>query len=209
MRFRRPTKIQHKSSVTVGGKMKKIVSTLVIVAVVIVNALPVMAQQNRVASTGGKSPHETTSKIIDGNRVTITYGRPYSVKPGTTEVRKIWGGLVPYGKPWRMGADEATLLITQQPIVMGGKTIPAGAYTLYMVPSETGASQLAISTRLGGWGIPVDTTHDLAQVELTKAALDKPVDQFTMGIEKNPAGGGVLKLMWENTQFSVPFTVQK
>jgi len=46
-------------------------------------------------------------------------------------------------------------------------------------------------------------------VDLTKAALDKPVDQFTMGVEKNPAGGGVLKLSWESSQFSVPFTVAK
>ena len=55
----------------------------------------------------------------------------------------------------------------------------------------------------------MDTTHDLARVDLKKEALDKPVDQFTMAIAKNPSGGGVLKLMWENTQFSVPFTVQK
>jgi hypothetical protein len=78
-----------------------------------------------------------------------------------------------------------------------------------MRPSETGTSQLVISTGLGGWGIPVDTTHDLAQVDLTKTALDKPVDQFTMGVDKNPAGGGVLKLSWESAQFSVPFTVAK
>jgi hypothetical protein len=192
--------------------MKKIVSTLVITTIAMIGAMPVMAQQTRAASTGGNSPHETISQVFDGarnNRVTITYGRPYSIKPGTTEVRKIWGGLVPYGQPWRMGADEATLLITQKPIVLGGTTVPAGAYTLYMVPSETGGSKLAISTGLGGWGIPVDTKHDLAQVDLTKTALDKPVDQFTMAIDKNPDGGGVLKLSWESTQFSVPFTVAK
>jgi hypothetical protein len=183
--------------------MKKIISTLVITTAAMIGALPVMAQERHV------SPHETLSSVIDGNRVTITYGRPYAVKPGTTEIRKIWGTLVPYGKPWRMGADEATTLITQKPIVLGGKTVPAGVYTLYMMPSETGTSQMAISTALGGWGIPVDTTHDLAQVDLTKAALDKPVDQFTMGVEKNPAGGGVLKLSWESSQFSVPFTVAK
>jgi len=183
--------------------MKKIISALVITTAALIGALPVLAQERHI------SPHETISAVIDGNRVTITYGRPYTTKPGTTEARKIWGGLVPYGKPWRMGADEATTLITQKPIELGGKTIPAGAYTLYMMPNETGASQLAISTGLGGWGIPVDTKHDLAQVELTKAALDKPVDQFTMGIEKNPAGGGVLKLSWENTAYSVAFTVQK
>jgi hypothetical protein len=189
--------------------MKKIISALVITTVAMIGALPVMAQQTRAASTGGNSPHETTSKVIDGNRVTITYGRPYSIKPGTTEVRKIWGGLVPYDKPWRMGSDEATTLITQKPIVLGGTTVPAGVYTLYMVPSETGVSKLAISTGLGEWGIPVDTKHDLAQVDLTKTALDKPVDQFTMAIDKNPDGGGVLKLSWEGAQFSVPFTVPK
>ncbi len=183
--------------------MKKIVSTLVIVAVAMVNALPVMAQQKRL------SPHETISAVIDGNRLTVTYGRPYTKNPRTGEVRKIWGGLVPYGKPWRMGADEATLLVTQGPIEIGGKTIPAGSYTLYMMPEESGTSQLAISTRIGQWGVPVDQSHDLARVDLNKEALDKTVDQFTMGIEKNPAGGGVLKLMWENTQFSVPFTIQK
>ena len=192
--------------------MKKFLTTLTIGTIALASALPVLAQQNRAASTGGVSPHETVSQTFDGarnNRVTITYGRPYTTKPGTTEARKIWGGLVPYGKPWRLGADEATTLVTQKPLVVGGKAIPAGAYTLYMIPSETGTSQLVFSTALGGWGVPVDTKHDFAQVDLTKESLDKPVDQFTMAIDRNPAGGGVLKLSWETTQFSVPFTVQK
>ena len=183
--------------------MKRMISALAVTAIAMAWALPAMAQHHRL------SPHETTSAVINGNRVTITYGRPYTIKPGTTKVRKIWGGLVPYGEPWRMGADEATTLITQQPIEMGGKTIPAGAYTLYMVPEENGASQLAISTHIGGWGIPVDTKHDVARMDLKKEPLAQPVDQFTMAIAKNPSGGGLLKLMWEKTEFSVPFTVQK
>jgi len=183
--------------------MNKHLSLLAVVAMAMLSAWPATAQRNRV------SPHETVSGVIDGNRVTLTYGRPYTTRPGTTEARKIWGGLVPYGEPWRMGADEATTLITQKAIEMGGKIIPAGAYTLYMLPEENGASQLAISTRLGGWGIPVDTSHDLARVDLKKEALDKPVDQFTMAVTRSPGGGGVLKMMWENTEFSVPFTVEK
>ena len=161
-----------------------------------IGTLPVKAQQKRL------SPHETISAVIDGNRVTVTYGRPYTKSPRTGEVRKIWGGLVLYGKPWRMGADEATQLTTQEPIVMGGKAIPAGAYTLYMIPQESGASQLVISTRIGRWGIPVDQSHDLARVDLKKEALDKPVDQFTITIQKKSSGAGELNLMWENTQFS-------
>jgi hypothetical protein len=183
--------------------MKTLISTIAITALVMTAVvLPASAQERRV------SPHETFSARLSGDRVTVTYGRPYTVKPGTTEVRKIWGGLVPYGEPWRLGADEATLLITQKPLVFGDKTIPPGAYTLYMVPQENGASQLAFSTALGGWGIPVDTSHDLARVDLTKTDLDKSVDQFTMAITKD-SSGAILKLSWENAEFSVPFTVQK
>jgi hypothetical protein len=163
----------------------------------------------RAASTGGNSPHETTSAVIDGNRVTISYGRPFTKHPKTGEVRKIWGGLVPYGQAWRLGADEATLLLTQKAITLGGVEVPPGAYTLYMVPEETGASKLAISKTLGGWGVPVDEKNDLARVELTKANASAPVDQLAIAVTKNPAGGGLIKVSWENAEYSVPFSVKK
>ena len=71
------------------------------------------------ASAPGRiSPHETVSAAIggfNGPRVTIVYGRPYSRNPNPPgEIRKIFGGLVPWGQADRMGADEATTLITQQ-----------------------------------------------------------------------------------------------
>jgi len=165
-------------------------------------ALPLMAQQNRL------SPHETISAVLGdrhtGNRITVTYGRPYTKSPMTGEVRKIWGGLVPWGKADRLGADEATLLVTQQALVIGDATVPAGAYTLYTVPSETGPSKLAISSNIGKWGVPVDEAHDVARVDMKRDALGKPVDQLTLAIEKGPDGSGLLKIMWETTQFSVP-----
>ena len=160
-------------------------------------AAPMSAQQAR------KSPHETISKVLGENRVTITYGRPYTKDPGTGAPRVIWGGLVKWDEAYRLGADEATVLITQKPIMVGSSTVPAGAYSLYMIPSETGTSKLAISTDVGQWGEPVDTAHDLVQVDLKKGSLDKAVNQLTLSIDKDPAGGGVLRIMWENTQFSV------
>lgn len=188
--------------------MKTLLSTLLMLA--LAAGFTAQAQQApRAASTGGNSPHETTSAVIDGNRVTITYGRPYTKNPKTGEVRKIWGGLVPYGKAWRMGSDEATLLLTQQTITLGGVELPAGAYTLYMVPEETGTSKLAISKKVGAWGVPVDEKNDLARVDLTKSESPKNVDQFTMAVQKNPSGGGLIKLSWENAEYSVPFTVKK
>jgi hypothetical protein len=154
------------------------------------------------------SPHETVSAVIDGNRVTITYGRPYSKNPRGDDIRKIWGGLVPYGKAWRLGADEATILLTQQPLVIGATTIPAGAYTLYMVPEENGG-KLAFATALGGWGVPVDEKHDLTRVDLKKVTIDSDVNQLAIAIEKSGDTGGVIKITWEKSQYSVPFTVKK
>ena len=191
--------------------MNKLKSTLIITAM-LVSALPLMAQQKRAASTGGVSPHETISQVFDGarnNRVTIVYGRPYSKDPKSGEVRKIWGGLVPYGKVWRTGSDEATLLITQKPIVIGETTIPAGAYTLFTLPQEDGTAKLIINKQVGQWGLSYDEKQDLARVDLKKDAVETPVDQFTMAVGKNLSGGGVLKMMWENIQYSVAFTVQK
>jgi hypothetical protein len=156
------------------------------------------------------SPHETIGLRHDGNRVTIVYGRPYSKAPRTGEIRKIWGELVPYGKVWRAGADEATLLITQQPLDLGGVTVPAGACTLYVLPAADGTAQLLLNKKIGQWGSdPYDEAQELARVPLTPGTLAEPVDQFTIALERNPDGGGWLRLKWENTQYSVPFAVKK
>lgn len=182
--------------------MTKLKSILTL-AIIVSTALPLMAQQKRV------SPHETVSAVIDGNRVTVVYGRPYTKDPKSGEARKIWGGLVPFGKVWRTGADEATTLTTQKPLVFGETTIPAGSYTLFTLPQEDGSAKLIVNKQLGQWGTQYDEKQDLARIDLKKDASEKPADQFTMAVAKNPAGGGTIKLMWEDTQYSAAFTVQK
>ncbi len=176
--------------------------SVLLVAALMAGLTPSMAQQRRV------SPHETISAVIDGNRVTIVYGRPYTKNPHSGEERKIWGELVPYGRVWRLGADESTLLITQKPLAFGDTTVPAGAYSLYMMPEENGTSKLIINKQLGQWGTQYNEGDDLARVDMKKETLEKPVNQLTLAIAKGPDGGGVLKVMWETTQFSVPFTVK-
>lgn len=194
--------------------MRKITSLLFVATAALCVLSPLSAQApapkapKAATKAGGRlSPHETFSVVFGdrrtGNRVTITYGRPYAKE------RQIWGGLVKWDKADRLGADEATLLITQQPIMIGDAAIPAGAYTLYIVPSETGATKLAISSNIGKWGIPVDETKDVARVELKKGALDKHVEQLTLAIDKDEAGGGTLKISWEKTVFSVAISAKK
>jgi len=190
--------------------MNRFASTLVAVAVVLGAGLPALAQQKRL------SPHETISSVVSGDRVMIVYGRPYTKSPRTGEIRKIWGGLVPFGQVWRTGADEATLLITQQPIVLAGATIPAGCYSVWTLPNEDGTAKLIINKQIGQWGEDMrtpknvyDEANDVARVDLKKSDLDDSVDQFTMSVEKDPdvKGGGLIKLKWEKTQYAVAFTV--
>jgi hypothetical protein len=177
--------------------MKKLKSALLIAA--LSAGLPVMA---------GVSPHDTISETVDGSKITLTYGRPYTKDPRSGEARKIWGGLVPYGKVWRTGADAATTLTTEKDLAFGETTVPAGKYTLYTLPASDGSAKLIINKQTGQWGTQYDEKQDLARVDLKKGATEKAVDQFTMAIEKKDSGG-TLKMMWENTQYSVAFTVKK
>jgi hypothetical protein len=179
--------------------MKNIKSVLA-VATLIATSLPAFA---------AASPHETINADIDGAKIKIVYGRPYTKSPRTGEMRKIWGGLVPYGQVWRTGADAATLLTTDQTLMIGDTTVPAGTYSLYTLPEEKGTSKLIINKQTGQWGTEYDKEKDLARVELKKEALEKSVDQFTIAVDKGSSAGGVITLKWENTAYSVAFTVKK
>lgn len=185
--------------------MNMLRSTLLLAAAaVLLAATPLMAQQKRV------SPPDVASAVVDNNRVTIYYSRPYTKDPKTGEARKIWGALVPYGKVWRLGANEATLMVTQQPIQIGETTIPAGAHSLFMLPNEDGTAKLIVNKQIGQSGTQYDEKQDVARVDLTKASAEKPADQFTITVGKNAdGGGGTLKFIWEDTQYSAPFTVSK
>lgn len=148
------------------------------------------------------SPHETAKATIDGATITVEYGRPY------VKGRKIMGGLVPYGKVWRTGADEATTLTTDKAIQIAGAAVPAGKYTLYTLPGES-EWQLIINKQTGQWGTEYAQAQDLARVPLKKGATSAPVEQLTISIDKNPAGGGLLKIAWESTELTAPITVSK
>jgi hypothetical protein len=179
------------------GDMKLIRSTLFVLTALALTS-PLFAQEKpRV------SPHETVNATVGDAKITIVYGRPYSKDPKSGEKRKIWGTLVPYGKVWRMGADEATLLTTDKNISIGGTAITAGTYSLYLWPEEGGA-KLIVNKQTGQWGTKYDESQDLVRIDLKKETHDKPVDQFTIAVDN-----GMLKLMWEDVQYSAPIAAKK
>ncbi len=143
------------------------------------------------------SPHETADVTLAGKQITISYGRP------SIRNRKIMGELVPYGKVWRTGADEATTLTTPVDLNIGGTEVSAGKYTLWTLPSE-GTWKLIINKETGQWGTKYDQAQDLARVDMRKSALPQPVDEFTISWDKKGDGAADLVLEWENTRVSVP-----
>jgi hypothetical protein len=149
------------------------------------------------------SPQDTVTATVDGAKITIVYGRPYTKDPKSGEKRKIWGGLVPFGQVWRMGANEATTLTTDKEITIGGSAVAAGSYTMFLLPSESGA-KLIVNKQTGQWGTKYDEKQDLARIDMKKEAATKPVDQFTIAVD-----GSTLKLMWEDVQYSAAIAAKK
>jgi hypothetical protein len=191
---------------------------LVIVACCLVGASTVIAQvAPPKAPTTAPSPAEALTIASEGTypqpdvkRTTIYYSRP-AIKSTTGEVRKIWGGLVPWDKPWRLGANQATLLISQSMLQFGSVTIPAGTpVTLYLLPSENGVTKLIINKQIGQSGTEYDEKQDLGRVDLKKEPLTETVDRLILAMPTNSAGGGgTLQIAWDKTQYSVPFVVVK
>ncbi len=114
------------------------------------------AQGNRA------SPASTANGKAGGADITISYSSP-SVKG-----RTIWGELVPYGKVWRAGANEATTFETSKDITVEGKKLPAGKYSLFAIPGQS-EFQIIFNSQTGQWG----TQHDAAKDVLTVNAKPK------------------------------------
>jgi hypothetical protein len=144
------------------------------------------------------SPPGIAEVTLKEKKVTIEYSRP------SLRGRKAVGGdLVPYGKVCRTGANEATTLTTAIDLNIGGATVPAGKYTLYTLPSETGW-KLIINKQAGQWGTVYDEKQDLVRVDMKTSQLSDPVEQFTILLEPHGDALTQIALHWENTQVSVP-----
>ena len=163
--------------------------TLLLVSLSI-SSLFVQAQDKPKAS-----PPATVTGAIAGSTITINYSQP-SVKG-----RKIWGELVPYGKVWRTGANEATTFETSQNITVAGQALPAGKYSLFTIPGET------------EWTIILNTEAEQFGAFTYKEKKDK-IRFFSKPV-KSPAfnekmifliDGNQVKLRWENVEVAFPVT---
>ena len=164
-----------------------------------ISAAPACAQMGgNVASP----PAKADCKFSDGKTIHVDYSSP------RMKGRKIFGGLVPYGEPWRAGANEATTFVVDADVSVGGKTVPTGSYTLFALPTAA-AWTLIISKQTGEWGIPYPgESYDFTRVPMKVTKLDSPMENFMIAFDQ---GGATctLRLAWESTQASVQISEKK
>lgn len=116
--------------------------------------------------------------------------------------REIFGGLVPYGEVWRTGANEATTFVASGDVEVGGKSVPAGSYTIFTVPNPD-KWILIVNKKTGEWGIPYKYESDeLARVDMKASKLPSPVEDFTISYVKS-GDGCTMNIEWATTRASV------
>jgi hypothetical protein len=147
------------------------------------------------------SPAETASVELKSGSITVKYAAP------SMRGRKVMGELVPYGKVWRTGANEATTFATNTALKIGGTTVPAGTYTLFTLPS---ANQwlLIINKQTGQWGLEYHQEQDLARIPMKSAKLASPQEQMSISFENTSGNSTELHVKWENTDESVTIAAQ-
>lgn len=142
------------------------------------------------------SPPAEVSAKVKKTEITINYSQT-SVK-----YRKIWGGLVPYDKVWRTGANEATTFEVSTDVKIEGEILPAGKYSLFTIPGETDWTVIFnnVSDQWGAYSY--DPSKDALRVQVVPNKYDEMTEMLTFKIAKD----GWVTMMWE--KLGIGFSVK-
>lgn len=174
---------------------------LIVLAVLIVAgfaAFPYLKEQTKKSS-----PQTTATYSKNGLELSVAYSQPY--KKG----REIFGGLVPYGETWRTGANEATVFTTNRDLVINGKTLPAGEYTLWTVPNKD-SWEIMFNDGTYGWGVSVmkggkashNPEEDVIVATVPVQNRNTVTEQFVIDFEDTDAL--MLTMTWDQTKVALP-----
>jgi hypothetical protein len=170
------------------------IRTLFVAALALATVLAVLpAAAERGDDADRVSKNGKTTGTVDGVDVTLEYGRP------NVKGREIWGGLVPYGKVWRTGANEATTITFGGDVLVEGEALPAGTYALLTIPGEE--EWTVIFNKVAEqWGaFDHDAEQDALRVTVTPRAHEM-VESMDFVVD-----GGEVVLRW--AELAVPIKV--
>ena len=129
----------------------------------------------------------------------IIYSRPQ--KQG----RPIFGGLVQYNMPWRLGANEATEIEFFSAATVAGKSVKAGRYIIYCIPQETKWT-LVLNSNLYSWGLEQNRLMDLVQFEVPVEKTNLAIEYFTIACEKTSEKSTALVFLWDDVKAKLPIS---
>ena len=133
-----------------------------------------------------------SGNIISAPLARIIYSRPQ------TQRRKIFGELVKYNQPWRLGANESTEIEFFSPATIQNKTIKPGRYILYCIPQETKWT-IVLNSNIYSWGLKQDSTKDLLQFDCPLEKNNTIIEYFTMSFE-GEGKNALLLILWDNVK---------
>lgn len=191
--------------------MNRIPSTssfLMLLAVAIAGPAPVAAQNaeacfvqgDLAAASERPSPLGVVAIAMGDDEATLCYGRP------SARDRAVMGGLVPFGEPWRTGANEATAIHLPFAATIGGVAVEPGSYSIYTIPSED-AWEFAVNREFERWGIPISAeiqSADVGRVTRPTSEMESMVETFTVYWQSHGEGMGHLVFEWEHTRVELP-----
>jgi hypothetical protein len=178
-------------------RRKPIPFSLLMASLAVLLALPVNAQFDH---PGYVSPRAKTDIKIDGKDISIAYYAP------SMHGRKIMGDLVPFGEVWCTGANWATTITSDSALDIGGLHLAKGSYTIWTIPDQKEWT-LIINKQTGQYHTDYDATQDLGRTKMDVKKLDDAVETFKIDLREKEPHQGVLALMWEHTEASIPFTL--
>ncbi len=180
---------------------QKVLVTLVNDADVMAIAAKWSAADAAGQSMGAASTRDTLRADVGGAHITLEYGRP--AKRG----REIWGKLVPFDTVWRFGANAAARFSTDKDLMIGGAHVPAGTYTIWLLPSA-GQSFVILNKQLMAssasnapplWGTGYDAAQDLVRIPVEKhAGMGTVEERYRVFM-----AGGMLMMHWDTGGYGV------
>lgn len=145
------------------------------------------------------SPPDSSSVELGGGVVKVCYSSP------RVRGREIFGGLVPHGSPWRLGANEPTTLHTTTALSIGGVEVEPGSYSLYAVPGME-EWEVVVNGSTDRWGIPINeqvTEHDVGTVTASPEMLDETMESMTIRLEPADEGSATMAISWAMTRVEI------
>ncbi|MFS4467806.1 DUF2911 domain-containing protein [Maribacter sp. 2210JD10-5] len=147
------------------------------------------------------SPKKTVNETVGLCEVVIEYGQP------NKQGRQIFGGLIPYGKVWRTGANASTKLTFDRDVTLMDNKIPAGTYGLYSIPDEKEWT-IIIHKNSEFWGSGgYEPNNDLLRFKVSVTPLKDTLETLAIGFENFTTNGGDMYIAWENTKIIMPLFV--